>query len=263
MRASCERVNRMSELHLDLLPDDTRRLFEFLSKLPEITRHFVLIGGTAITLHHGHRRSEDLDFRATGAKLPRQIIKSLVDKIAKEFDRPLLAMSDEMIEDFDEQGGVELLDHHQTYSVGKVKLDFFTEGREEDHAFIRDHIGAKFGSINILSSKALFELKARVIAKRTRTRDLFDLWYYLSTGLHSMDELVSATEHELHTDWEGVRRRLLPRAPETTDPGFDGLVENGPKNFGELIAGLSDFADSYESTTRLDQVLRKLDADNA
>ena len=52
------------------LAPETRRVWEFLSAQPALGG-FILIGGTALTMHIGHRISEDLDFITVAHKLPR------------------------------------------------------------------------------------------------------------------------------------------------------------------------------------------------
>jgi Nucleotidyl transferase AbiEii toxin, Type IV TA system len=51
-------MNRFS-LHLEILPPPQRTLWNELS---ELSREFVLYGGTALALHLGHRSSVDFDF---------------------------------------------------------------------------------------------------------------------------------------------------------------------------------------------------------
>lgn len=249
----------MSRLHIDKLPDDTRALFEFIGEQREIEDRFVLIGGTAITLHHGHRRSEDLDFRATTLKLPRRELGALLEKIERRFERPLLSTSEEAIEDWENEVG-DLLDYQQDYTVDRVKLTFFADHDETKSLFVQRNIGARFGAISILSSEALFELKARLIFHRTRSRDLFDLWFYLSSGLRSMDDLVEIASDETRgrMDWEGIRQRLLPVGLQSNDPGFEGLVSAGPRTFEDLTARLRAIADEYEQTRKLDQISSRL-----
>lgn len=255
----CARVfsewrGRMTDLHIDKLPPDTRGLFEFFAAQPEMNGRFVLTVGTAITLHHGHRRSEDLDFYSLTPKLPRRALDTLLQRIETAFEKPLLAIREEAIEDFENEGGNALADYQQNYTVGKVKLTFFAEHDAAQIAFTKTHVGARYGEIAILSSPALFAMKSRLIMKRTTSRDLFDLWFYLSGGHHSMKELAGYAMTEARTDWEGVRLRLLPVRLPSTDPGFEGMISDGPRTFEALIGALRALADEYEQGPRLDEV---------
>jgi len=55
--------------HIDLLPEATRALWLKLRDEP-LLKGGILIGGTALTLRIGHRRSEDLDFAFLSQRLP-------------------------------------------------------------------------------------------------------------------------------------------------------------------------------------------------
>src|SRR3546814_4816695 len=65
------------------LRDDTKRLFDWFSKL-EAARHFILIGGTAMAIHVGHRQSEDLDLVSTDGKLSPKLVQSILDQAASD-----------------------------------------------------------------------------------------------------------------------------------------------------------------------------------
>lgn len=59
---------------------------------------------------------------------------------------------------------------------------------------------------------------------------------------------------ETRTDREGVRVRLLPVRLPSIDPGFEGMVSDGPRTFEALIGVLRVLADEYEQGPRLDEV---------
>ena len=67
-------------MRIDRLPENARGVFLALENDPDIGE-FVLIGGTAISLHSGHRRSEDLDFAFTGIHLSRTAIKRIIGRL--------------------------------------------------------------------------------------------------------------------------------------------------------------------------------------
>ena len=48
-------------LHIEILPDEQKELFELLSR-QEWLKSFYLVGGTALALQLGHRKSLDFDF---------------------------------------------------------------------------------------------------------------------------------------------------------------------------------------------------------
>ncbi|MCW5605315.1 MAG: hypothetical protein KIT18_12310 [Burkholderiales bacterium] len=59
---------------------------------------------------------------------------------------------------------------------------------------------------------------------------------------------------EARADREGVRLRLLPVRPPSIDPGFEGMISDGPQSFDALIGALRMLADEYEQGSRLDEV---------
>ncbi|MEX1166324.1 MAG: nucleotidyl transferase AbiEii/AbiGii toxin family protein [Hydrogenophaga sp.] len=59
-----------------MLRPDTQALWNRLTDCPPL-RGFVLVGGTALTMHFGHRVSEDLDFMWSDKRLPETRIKGL------------------------------------------------------------------------------------------------------------------------------------------------------------------------------------------
>ena len=59
---------------LESLPAAQRKLWPELKQVP---RHFVLYGGTALSLRLGHRQSVDFDFFSSQAFVPSELLKSL------------------------------------------------------------------------------------------------------------------------------------------------------------------------------------------
>ena len=71
-----------------MLRPDTERLWNFLKTEPGLA-HFVLVGGTALSMHLNHRVSEDLDFTISQARLPHRSIE-----ILKRFALKCMACAD-------------------------------------------------------------------------------------------------------------------------------------------------------------------------
>jgi len=61
----------------------TAAMYQALANQPSL-KNFVLFGGTALTLHIGHRQSEDLDFITTLPRLPRAALKEVENKIRRQ-----------------------------------------------------------------------------------------------------------------------------------------------------------------------------------
>lgn len=68
-------------MHLNALPSSTRRVLERTQSIPELQRR-LLIGGTAMSLHVGHREREDRDFVPFGSQLDRGLIGRILEGIS-------------------------------------------------------------------------------------------------------------------------------------------------------------------------------------
>jgi len=87
------------------LAPDTARVWRQLSGHP-LLRGFVLIGGTALTMHIGHRVSENLDFAFTQplGHLPKPQIRALIDDLAQHGLSMVLNQHPLDVEEFSESG---------------------------------------------------------------------------------------------------------------------------------------------------------------
>ncbi len=86
-------------MRIDALPPATRRLFEACSAIEECGG-FILIGGTALALVHGHRLSEDLDFACPGASLDQAAVAKILEGLARAgFDPRLMPNEDARLND--------------------------------------------------------------------------------------------------------------------------------------------------------------------
>jgi hypothetical protein len=63
-------------LHLETVNDELLRLAQKLSDFPELSQ-YRMVGGTAVALHLGHRKSVDIDF-FTNVAMDRQRIGSVL-----------------------------------------------------------------------------------------------------------------------------------------------------------------------------------------
>ena len=61
-----------------MLPPETARVWDFL-KTQTALAGFILIGGSALALRLGHRRSEDLDLACPEPRLPLRRLEALLD----------------------------------------------------------------------------------------------------------------------------------------------------------------------------------------
>jgi hypothetical protein len=141
---------------------------ELLNYIQDFKRSFYLVGGTAIALHLGHRRSVDFDM-FTISKLNRPAIKDKLSKIP--FKRILV------FEDYDQ---LHVL-------INEVKLTFFSFPYPVTHPI-------KVGSILTMPSLlSLAAMKAYALGRRSKWKDYVDL-YYILRNHYTIDEISLEAE---------------------------------------------------------------------
>ncbi|HEC90956.1 MAG TPA: hypothetical protein ENI55_04750 [Alphaproteobacteria bacterium] len=239
-------------MHIDKLPDNTRGVFLALENDPDIGE-FVLIGGSAISLHCGHRRSEDLDFAFAGSRLPRPAVKRIIDRLAGRGFEVGHATDEAAMLYWENEGG-DLEEHQQDWTVNGARVTFFAADYSADShkrgAFIERPAApvAHVGNIKILDMDGLFEMKSRLLTRRTASRDIFDLWHFLTNEGRTMDEVVAfAREEDKYYTLDMIRHRLLPQAQPKLDSGFEHLNPNGPADFDALKIEMNRIFGEYES----------------
>jgi hypothetical protein len=147
-------------MHLDILNPNQQALFPYLKRF---RRTFYLVGGTAIALHIGHRRSIDFDlFRYQ--KLNKQDIRKKLREIA--FPQQLIH------EDVDQ---LHLL-------VNGVKTTFFNYPYDIEHPVDLD------GIITIPDLLTLGAMKAFALGRRAEWKDYVDI-FYLLRDFYSIDAI--------------------------------------------------------------------------
>lgn len=138
-------------MHTEILTDRQIELFPYVGN---IQRSFYLVGGTAIALHLGHRRSVDFDL-FTSSKLNKSGIK------AKLIQIPFNQVP--IFEDYDQ---LHLL-------INQVKVTFFSYPYPVTHP-------VKVGSfITIPTLISLAAMKAYALGRRSKWKDYVDLYFIL------------------------------------------------------------------------------------
>jgi len=138
-------------MHLNIL---TEQQHELLPLIRQFKRSFYLVGGTAIALHIGHRRSIDFDL-FTLAQLP----KSRVRKALREWPLPSRIIH----EDVDQ---LHFICNH-------VKLTFFQYPFDVAHEI---HAGDFMTMPDLLTLAAM---KAYALGRRAKWKDYVDLFHIL------------------------------------------------------------------------------------
>lgn len=209
------------------LPLATRTLFEHLRTQP-LLEDFTLIGGSALALQIGHRLSQDLDFHFDGDSLPqRKLIAVLAAARAQGFaTRDMLSPA--QLQQTRINHGVDLHTWVQDWAIGGVKVSFGTfEGFREQMRVITAYprLGDAGTIFSVLGIEGLFAAKAALLARRVRSRDLYDLKVMLDRHGYSVRQLFAAigrvdpgANPDVHRD---VLRGLVPLDVE--DEGFAGI----------------------------------------
>ena len=228
--------------HLDLLPEPTRNLWLKLWVEP-LLRGGILIGGTALTLRIGHRRSEDLDFAFLSEKLPTSAIALLLRKYPGWTRNDNLANYDEFL-----IAGQSLHDYQQDFLVNGVKVSFVA--LPDLARVVAPNTG---NTVRIATVDELFKTKALVTAERSKSRDWFDLYILIKYHGYSVFDYYKAFESagQLLKAENGMNR-LCRGIPQLSDEGFEELMKN-PPTLEEMAAFFKEQRDLYEIETAASQ----------
>ena len=207
--------------------------------------HFLLVGGTALSVYLKHRLSEDLDFATTENKLPREAISDFLNRLSEdgcEVD-DILPMAERQ---YAENEGCDIDNYHQDWSIDGVKLTFFTLPKENGREKLAEDPGVEWSkNLRLASLETLFITKALVLADRHAMRDNFDMHALLQRDDFSYADVVEAFKaYRPYTDLKIPFNRLRSSDYPLTDPGLSGLIdeeeEDTMKRIKEYFINLLD-----------------------
>jgi len=154
-------------MHSEIL---TNEQSELLPLIKSFSKEYYLVGGTAIALYIGHRRSIDFDLFTT-RDIKRKNIRNLIDKSGFAVDNLLYEAFDQM-----------------HIVINSVKITFFNFPYEIDHPIVFN------GIINIPTLLDLAAMKTYALGGRAKWKDYVD-FYYILKDHHDLKELsIRATE---------------------------------------------------------------------
>jgi hypothetical protein len=214
----------MTPLKLDLLPAATKAVLAKLANEPALTG-FCLVGGTAMALQAGHRRSLDIDLVTFKASLDKNDLFVAMRAQGATLITPQSMISAAKI------NGINLLALVQDYVLDGVKVQCFTDPHGQRHSEgIQKIAGWQFGVADL---PTLFAMKSALLLKRSRSRDYFDLMWFCQQQNKTMLDIVAAAQvaddgPEVATLVEHKLLGLMPL--DSDDEGLDPVgVEITPE----------------------------------
>lgn len=203
-----------------MLRPDTDRLWAFLKDQPMLGG-FILVGGTALSLHLGHRISEDLDFMIKAKKLPRLRIEALKRQCAEAGFEFLSIDSAEALEEF-EDTGMDYADYQQDYLVGgSVKLTLVAPDPEVENLL---QMGLAIGP-RVATIHEIFQLKCIACAIRTKSRDWLDMYVMLKDSHVQPIDIFHAFEAAgVPSKIDIAAMRMTAGTPGISDEGYESLM---------------------------------------
>jgi len=153
-------------MHLNILSDKQNELLSFISSFK---RNYYLVGGTAIALHIGHRRSIDYDL-FTDKALKKSFLKRKI--FEQKLDKQLL------FEDMDQMH----------FMLNEVKITFFNYPYPIKHNEMVKNI------ISMPSLLTLSAMKAFALGRRAKWKDYVDL-YFILKEYYSIKDISTEANH--------------------------------------------------------------------
>jgi hypothetical protein len=206
----------MIELHRERLLPATAAIIDALADEPAL-EGLCLVGGTALALQAGHRRSLDVDLVSFTPTLDKNGLFRAMRARGATLVTPQSMISTAKI------NGIDLLAHVQDYVLNGVKVQCFSDPAGQRHAEgIQAVLGWRFG---LMDMPHLFAMKSALLLKRSRSRDYFDLMWFCQHGKTLADIIVAAQEADDAPDVSTmVEHKLLGLLPlDTEDEGLDPI----------------------------------------
>lgn len=210
-------------LKLDALAAKTRPVYELLAQ-QQALENFVLIGGTAMALQLGHRLSEDLDFWLPAERMSPYAIDRMMNELKAQGHSVVFATPPASISAFRINSGEDLRWYAQDWAIDGVKVQLFCpQDVAYDHfrsypRLSRDATKTRF---EIAALDAIFAMKSYTISRRTRSRDIIDLWHFMQQEKTLADILRVARLASPSVSDEHAKAVLCGDVPlDTQDEGF-------------------------------------------
>ena len=152
-------------MHIEILSDTQKNLLPYIA---QFKRTFYLVGGTALSLQIGHRKSIDFDLFTYKTTLNKKPIRQKLDKVP--FPKRLL---------FEDTDQLHL-------NIAGVKTTFFAYPYQIPHLENFNNV------ITMPSILEISAMKAFALGRRAKWKDYVDLYFVLK-NFHSLQEIVVKT----------------------------------------------------------------------
>ncbi len=214
-------------LQLDALAAKTRAVYDLLAQQKAL-ENFVLIGGTAMALQMSHRLSEGLDFWLPAERMSPYAIDRMMNELKAQGHSVVFATPSSSISAFRINSGEDLRWHAQDWAIDGVKVQLFCpQDVAYDHfrTYPRLTTSQSAASFEIATLDAIFAMKSYTISRRTRSRDIIDLWHFLQSGKTLADILRVARLASPSVSDEHAKAVLRGDVPmDAHDEGFELLA---------------------------------------
>ena len=234
-----------------MLRPDTDRLWQYL-QVNRALRGFVLVGGTALSIHLHHRISEDLDFMIPQARLPRGQIEGLRRMASEAGFHFVPNDSIEGLREF-EDTGMDYRDYMQDYIVsGTVKLTLVAPDPEVSALLLP---GLDDGP-RLATLHEIFKLKCIACANRTKSRDWLDIYVLLTGNYFKPADFYAAFEEAgVPMKFDIAMHRMCKDSIPESDEGYDTLLPAPP-----TIAQMQKYFVQLKAQIEEDVALKKASA---
>lgn len=238
-------------LKTEFLPDDTRRVFDYIAKSEDFRKaRMTLMGGTALSLIIGHRLSEDLDFFSFQMPLPGNELKSTISQLKSDSYHVENMMSQSKISQA-RINGISLEEHIQEYAINGVKVSFgvMSKGGDARRSYFESAPTVDFdGAFSIPDLTTLFESKSVVLMDRVKSRDLFDLMVLIQDHGFTVKDMVQSimtVDDVDETTALSALEVLLGNIPlDENDPGFESISLD--VDMDDIYAFFAEKVNDYE-----------------
>lgn len=230
----------------DVMPLPTAAIFEALQAIPSL-KSFVLVGGTGLSLHLGHRKSEDLDFITTSQRLSRSALRLTEEALRQSGHSVCLSNDPAAAADF-ETAGIDLSDYTQDWTIDEsVKVTFFAGDEPQNRILTALPAAQNQTSFRVGTLEEISQLKALVTSTRSKSRDWLDLFILDRDHGFGLPQWKAAFETAGLTaaHFESALDRVCSGRVTPEDEGFEMLMER-PPNLESITLHFRNIRKNYE-----------------